>query len=181
MRKTTLLFLLCGLLGINLSAQLSSTAEDLYISPAYTTAAELQVVHTPQNDVAIARLELALLEAGIPVIADNRIRTNLTTATTQIRVADTTFSRPYREPIGIELFRPKTSDYVVTVSGNFVTFRYTPLATRLDIRVVDTATGRPVAVYFFQQRCNISSEPLAATMKRFARALLLSDDDAPTE
>ena len=181
MQKVTLLFVLLGLLQTTLFAQLSSTAEDLYISPDYASTTALQVIQTPRNEVAIARLELALLEAGIPVIADSRIRTNLTTATTQIRVADTTFSRPYREPIGIELFRPKASDYVVTVSGNFVSFRYTPLATRLDIRIIDTASGRPVAIYFFQQRCNISSEPLAATMKRFARALVLANGGTPTE
>ena len=162
------LFLL--LLPITIDAQIGRT-QALVIHPDYSTAESLRIVSVPGNEAAVARLELALLNAGIPVLADDRIRTNLTTATTQIRVADTTFSRPYREPIGIELFSPKPSQYVATVSGDFTAVRYLPLATRLEIRIIDTSTGQLLTVYHFQQRCNLQSESLSDTMRRFAEAL----------
>lgn len=167
MRYAILLLLLLQTLISNAQQR----SERQYVSPAFNPAATVKVLSTPGDQTGVARLELALLEAGFRVISDDRLRTNLTTATTTVQLADTTFRRPYREPVGIRVVGDYPSNYVATANGEYTLYRGEVITTRTDVRFVDTTTGELVATYQFSQRCTLSSEPLSATFRRLARGL----------
>lgn len=175
-----LTLLLIGLYSDTLLAQPIGARQDIFVHPDYSAKRSVRIKSMPENVAAVPRLELALLEQGIPVVADHQLLRRETTANLQVTVADTSFRRPYRELIGIPLFAPQPSDYLITVTGNFPILRYQPLATRLEIRVIEETSGRLLAVYTFQQRCNLSSEILDTTLQRFARALRVGDETDQT-
>ena len=160
---------LCSL--VLLPAALFAQPDQLYVSPDFDPTATIKVLSTPGDQVGVARLEYALLQRGFAVVSDARLRTHLTTATTTLQLADTTFRRPYREPVAVPVLPERPSTYVATAQGRYTVYRGETLTTRTDVRVIKVGSGRLVASFHFDQRCTLSSEPLHRTFDRFARAL----------
>lgn len=123
---------------------------EAYRSPQFRPDASFKVVSLNSADPVLAVIEQELLTQGFKVIADNYLRTPYaTTGNVTVTTADTTYNTTQYRPAGMEIFKDKTSDYIVRYS----------MAWRIQDRffdyfnasVINTASGAVEFTYNFRQ------------------------------
>ena len=128
---------------------------DTYRVPEFKPDGTFKVISLNSADPLLLALEQELLSQGFKVIADNYLRSQAVPAgNVTISTHDTTYNTMQYRPVGLEMFKEKSSDYVIRY---VVKWRITGRAiNNFRASVINTTTGAVEYTYNFDNGYNTS-------------------------